>query len=51
MIKNADFLGQFFEELSIGCSLQELICDASGTPIDYVALDVNKTCVTEKLTQ
>jgi len=30
-----------FTQMMSGCSLQEIICDEQGRPIDYVTLDVN----------
>ncbi|MFN8595625.1 MAG: PAS domain S-box protein [Anaerolineae bacterium] len=30
-----------FSEMMLGCSLQEIICDEHGQPIDYLTLDVN----------
>ncbi len=30
-----------FSQMMLGCSLQEIICDEHGRPIDYVTLDVN----------
>jgi len=32
---------KLFSEMSSGCSLQEIICDQQGQPVDYVTLDVN----------
>jgi nitrogen-specific signal transduction histidine kinase len=29
-------------EMSIGCALRQLVCDAAGRPIDYVTLEVNR---------
>jgi PAS domain S-box-containing protein len=32
-----------FLEMVSGCSIQEIICDEQGMPIDYITLDVNKS--------
>ena len=32
---------KLFTEMSTGCTLHELICDAAGQPVDYVTLEVN----------
>jgi two-component system, cell cycle sensor histidine kinase and response regulator CckA len=33
---------RLFSEMTIGCSLQELITDETGKPVDYITLDVNE---------
>jgi two-component system, cell cycle sensor histidine kinase and response regulator CckA len=32
---------RLFTEMASGCCLCEIVCDASGTPVDYVTLEVN----------
>ena len=32
-----------FSEMLSGCSIQEIICDEQGSPIDYITLNVNKS--------
>jgi PAS domain S-box-containing protein len=31
-----------FSEMASGCSIQEIVCDEQGAPVDYITLDVNK---------
>ncbi len=43
MQESEDKYHSLFSEMSSGCALHEIICDAEGAPIDYRTLEVNKT--------
>ncbi|MCZ7402759.1 MAG: PAS domain S-box protein [Candidatus Methanoperedens sp.] len=43
MRQSEEMFSNLFSEMVSGCSIQELICNTEGEPIDYITLDVNKS--------
>jgi two-component system cell cycle sensor histidine kinase/response regulator CckA len=41
LINNEERYRMLFTQMTCGCALNEIICDANGKPIDYITLDIN----------